>query len=81
MIVKFDMQPGARDALLAAGARDDPASKAIRGMGLDWLPVLEKGNRNQVHVKAELGWLNFGLRKGSVSVDVFNSRILRYDVL
>jgi len=72
------MEPGTRDALPAAGARDDPASRAIRNMGLDDLPVLAKGN-GQVHVKAELGYLNFGLRRDSVGI--FNDRIRGHEVI
>jgi RHS repeat-associated protein len=76
MLVKFEMQPGTREALLAAGARDNPASQAVRDMGLDGLPVLGKGQADMVHIKAEKGYLNFGLRRKSV--DIFNGRILDF---
>jgi hypothetical protein len=77
VLVQFEMKQGTRDALLAAGARDDPASRAVREMGLDHLPVLGKGEADKVHIKAEKGYLNFGLRKKSV--DIFNGRIIGFD--
>ncbi|MEV4559834.1 RHS repeat-associated core domain-containing protein, partial [Kitasatospora sp. NPDC049285] len=77
VLVQFEMQAGTRDALLAAGARDDPASQAIREKGLADLPILGRGQADRVHIKAEKGFLNFGLRKKSV--DIFNGRILGYE--
>ncbi|MHA6761152.1 hypothetical protein [Streptacidiphilus sp. PAMC 29251] len=76
VLVKFEMESGTRDALLAAGARDDPASQAVRDMGLGDLPVLGRGQADKVHVKAEKGYLNFGLRKKSVGI--FNGKILGF---
>jgi RHS repeat-associated protein len=78
-LVKFNMQPGTRQALLDAGSRDDPASASIKDLGLDQLPVLERGQPHRVHVKAELGYLNFGLRKGSAHI--FNDRIKDYSTI
>lgn len=40
------------------------------------LPLIEKGVTYVVHVKGELGGINFGLRPGSA--DIFNSRILNF---
>ncbi len=73
IFVRFDMQVGTRDALLAAGARD-PLSKQLVDAGLDDLPLIGKGMKNVVHVKGELNAITYGLRSGSASI--FNSRIL-----
>lgn len=68
------MEPGTRDALIAAGRGSGDNIAAIResfGLHLD-----ESGESTEfVHVKPERGGLNFGLREGPA--DVFNSRILR----
>lgn len=68
------MEPGTRDALIAAGRGSGDNIAAIResfGIHLD-----EIGESTQfVHVKLERGGLNFGLREGSA--DVFNANILR----
>ncbi|PWI17216.1 hypothetical protein DI272_25925, partial [Streptomyces sp. Act143] len=73
-LVRYEMHPGTRDALIAAGRGSGDNIAAIReayGLHLD-----EIGESvNFVHVKMERGGLNFGLRSGSV--DVFNSNILR----
>ncbi|MDX2542566.1 DUF6531 domain-containing protein [Streptomyces sp. WI04-05B] len=73
-LVRYEMEPGTRDALIAAGRGSGDNIAAIResfGLHLD-----EIGESTEfVHVKLERGGLNFGLREGSA--DVFNSRILR----
>ncbi|MFC4856926.1 hypothetical protein [Actinophytocola glycyrrhizae] len=81
VLVSFSMLPGTRDALLEAGARDLAVSQGVRELGLDYLPVLatKKAGRSQVHIKVELGYLNFGLRKGSVKI--FNDRILGWEIV
>jgi len=56
--------------------RDNPASQAVKDMGLDGLPVLGKGQADKVHIKAEKGHLNFGLRRKSVGI--FNGKILDF---
>ncbi|WP_051940002.1 DUF6531 domain-containing protein [Phaeacidiphilus oryzae] len=75
-LVQFTMKPGTRQALLDAGSRDDPASASIKDLGLDHLPVLQKRQPHRVHIKAELGFLNFGLRRKSAHI--FNDRIESY---
>jgi RHS repeat-associated protein len=79
VLVRFEMAPGTRDALMAAGVRDEQLSHAARRMGLEDLPTFVKGQRlpGAVHVKTELDYLTFGLRRGSV--DIFNSRIQSYE--
>jgi RHS repeat-associated protein len=71
-LVRYAMEPGTRDALIAAGRGSGDNIEAIReayGLHLD-----EIGQSvDFVHVKLEREGLNFGLRPGSV--DVFNSRI------
>ncbi|MGI5427499.1 RHS repeat-associated core domain-containing protein [Streptomyces sp. CA-179760] len=73
-LVRYEMEPGTRDALIAAGRGSGDNIAAIResfGIHLD-----EIGESTQfVHVKLERGGLNFGLREGSAHV--FNSNILR----
>ncbi|WP_369033603.1 RHS repeat-associated core domain-containing protein [Streptomyces adonidis] len=73
-LVRYEMEPGTRDALIAAGRGSGDNIAAIResfGIHLD-----EIGESTQfVHVKLERGGLNFGLREGSA--DVFNANILR----
>jgi RHS repeat-associated protein len=76
-IVQFEMQPGTRDALIAAGARSP--GKALEEAGLGRLPLIERGMKDVVHVKGELGAVNYGLRSGSV--DIFNDRIISHGVL
>ncbi|WP_371669795.1 DUF6531 domain-containing protein [Streptomyces sp. NBC_00289] len=73
-LVRYEMKPGTRDALIAAGRGSGDNITAIReayGLHLD-----EIGESTEfVHVKMERGGLNFGLRDGSAHV--FNSNILR----
>ncbi|WP_409059106.1 DUF6531 domain-containing protein [Streptomyces sp. SYP-A7185] len=73
-MVRYEMAPGTRDALIAAGRGSGDNIAAIResfGIHLD-----EIGESvDFVHVKMERGGLNFGLRENSA--DVFNSNILR----
>jgi RHS repeat-associated protein len=80
VLVTFTMSAGTRGALLAAGARDRAISQGIQELGLEYLPVLgaKKVGRGQVHIKVEFGYLNFGLRKGSVKI--FNDRILDWTI-
>jgi RHS repeat-associated protein len=78
-IVEFRMKPGTEDALLRAGSRDEPPPMLLRQAGLDRLPVLRRGDQAAVHVKAELGYLTYGLRRGSVKI--FNGRIIGYDTI
>ncbi len=73
-IVRFEMAPGTRQTLMDAGARSP--GRALEEAGLGHLPLIQKGMSNVVHVKGELGAINYGLRSGSV--DIFNSRILRF---
>jgi RHS repeat-associated protein len=71
-LVQYEMEPGTRDALIAAGRGSGDNIAAVRSAyGID---LEEIGNSPDfVHVKMEREGLNFGLRSGSV--DVFNSRI------
>ncbi|MFG3017005.1 RHS repeat-associated core domain-containing protein [Streptomyces sp. NPDC048254] len=73
-LVRYEMEPGTREALIAAGRGSGDNIAAIKeafGLHLD-----EIGESTQfVHVKMERGGLNFGLREGSAGV--FNSNILR----
>jgi hypothetical protein len=73
-IVRFEMQPGTRDALIAGGARSP--GNALVNAGLGHLPLIGKGMNDVVHVKGELDAINFGLRSGSA--DIFNTRILGF---
>lgn len=76
-IVRFDMQLGTRDALIAAGARS--AGNLLEQKGLGYLPMIQKGMTDVVYIKGEGRAINFGLRPGSV--DIFNSRILHFEEL
>jgi RHS repeat-associated protein len=76
-IAQFDMQPGTRDALIAGGARSPGPGLVDAGLG--HLPLIGKGMNGIVHVKSELGAINFGLRSGSA--EIFNSRIIRFGPL
>jgi hypothetical protein len=73
-VVKFEMKSGTRQALLDAGARS--GGRLFGEVGLDYLPRIERGMTDAVHIKAERGAINYGLRPGSA--DIFNSRILRF---
>lgn len=72
-LVRYQMQPGTRDVLIAAAPGSGDSIEAIRetyDLHLD-----EIGQRvDFVHLNLEREGLNFGLRPGSV--DVFNFRIL-----
>lgn len=70
-IVRFDMAPGTREALLSAGARSP--GRLLEQAGLGHLPLIQKGMPDVVHIKGELGAINYGLRPGSA--DIFNCRI------
>jgi len=69
--VQFDMAPGTRDALVSAGARSP--GRAVEEAGLGHLPIIRSGMPDVVHIKGELGAINYGLRSGSA--DIFNCRI------
>jgi RHS repeat-associated protein len=73
-IVAFEMTPGTREALVAAGARGP--GTVIEEAGLGNLPWIEKGMTNVVYIKAERGAITYGLRSGSVNI--FNNRILSF---
>jgi hypothetical protein len=73
-IVKFDMQPGTRQALLDAGRRS--AGRLFEEQGLADIPRIGKGMPNVVHIKAEDESITYGLRPGSAHI--FNSRIIRF---
>ncbi|GAB2906917.1 hypothetical protein GCM10022245_48190 [Streptomyces mayteni] len=81
-LVQYEMQPGTFDALVQAGRGSGDNVRQIRTQFPD-LPLEfadEIGSStNFVHVKLELGGLNFGLREGSV--DVFNSNIISHTVM
>lgn len=70
-IVRFDMAPGTRQALIDAGARSP--GRLLEEAGLGHLPLIQKGMQNAVHIKGELGAINYGLRSGSA--EIFNCRI------
>ena len=74
--VRFEMEPGTKQALHAAGRRS--GGKLLDAEGLGNLPWISKGMTDVVHVKAELEAVTYGLRRGSAAV--FNSRILKYGV-
>ncbi|MEE1756765.1 RHS repeat-associated core domain-containing protein [Streptomyces sp. SP18CS02] len=70
--VRYEMEPGTRDALIGNGRGSGDNKDAIKeefGIDLDEIGDSDKF----VHVKMERGGLNFGLR--AESADVFNSRI------
>jgi hypothetical protein len=72
-LVRYQMKPGTRDALIAAARGSGANIEAIReayGLHLDEIGQ----SLDFVHLKLEREGLNFGLRPGSV--DVFTSRIL-----
>ncbi|MFC8620517.1 LamG-like jellyroll fold domain-containing protein [Micromonospora purpureochromogenes] len=72
-LVRYEMQPGTTDALIAAGRGSGDNMAAIReNFGIDLEEIGD--SQNFVHVKQEREGLNFGLRSGSA--DVFNSRII-----
>ena len=75
--VQFDMQPGTRDALVAAGARND--AKIVGDAGYGHLPLIARGQPNVVHVKGEGDSITFGLRPGSAHI--FNDRIMGIKVI
>ncbi|WP_432171716.1 RHS repeat-associated core domain-containing protein [Streptomyces sp. 1222.5] len=73
-LVRYEMEPGTRDALIAAGRGSGDNIAAIReAFGIDLDEIGE--SVDFVHVKMERGGLNFGLRENSA--DVFNSNIQR----
>jgi ElaB/YqjD/DUF883 family membrane-anchored ribosome-binding protein len=76
-IVKFEVRSGTRQTLIDAGARSP--GRAVDDAGLGHLPLIQKGMKDVVHVKGELGAINFGLRPGSA--DIFNSRIISFGKL
>ena len=76
-IVRYEMAPGTRDALLEAGARGP--GLLLEEMGFGNMPAIEKGMADAVHIKAEFRAVTYGLRPGSV--DIFNSRILGFGEL
>ncbi|MGH3921276.1 MAG: RHS repeat-associated core domain-containing protein, partial [Pseudonocardiaceae bacterium] len=76
-IVRFDMAPGTRQALVDAGARSP--GRLLEESGLGHLPRIEKGMTDAVHIKGELGSINYGLRQGSANI--FNRRILGFGEL
>lgn len=72
-LVEYQMEPGTRNALIAAGrGSGDNIDKIRDELGLDLEEIGD--NKDFIHLKYERGGLNFGLRPGSV--DVFNSRIV-----
>lgn len=75
--VRFEMQPGTKQALLAVGARS--RGRLLTQEGLDTLPAIGKGMTDVVHIKAEANAITYGLRPGSAAV--FNSRIGKFGVL
>ena len=73
-LVRYEMAPGTRDALIAAGRGSGDNIAAVHeafGIHLDEIGE----SADFVHVKLERGGSNFGLRENSA--DVFNSNILR----
>jgi hypothetical protein len=74
--VRFEMDPGTKDALLAAGARS--TGRLLAEAGLDHLPLVGKRMTQVVHVKAETKSITYGLRPGSAAL--FNTRIVRFGV-
>ncbi|MGH3908499.1 MAG: DUF6531 domain-containing protein [Pseudonocardiaceae bacterium] len=76
-IVRFEMQPGTRQAMIDAGARSPGG--LLQRAGLGHLPQVQKGMTDVVHIKAEGASINYGLRSGSV--DIFNSRIMNFGAL
>ncbi|MCF6424100.1 RHS repeat-associated core domain-containing protein [Amycolatopsis tucumanensis] len=82
VLVTIYTQAGTEQLLRDNGGRDDPPSRELLRRGLGYLPVLQKGNVNQVHVKTEADeYLTYGLRgKGTGSSMLFNSQIVYYTV-
>ncbi|MFD9957818.1 RHS repeat-associated core domain-containing protein [Amycolatopsis sp. NPDC058986] len=81
VLVTMYTNPGTQQKLLDSGARDRGLSREMVKRGLDGLPVLQKGNVNEVHVKAERGHVTYGLRgKGEGSSAMFNSQLIDYEV-
>jgi RHS repeat-associated protein len=76
-VVKFDMEPGTRQALIDAGARS--GGRLLDDAGFQDMPRIVKGASDVVHVKAEGAAINYGLRPGSA--DIFNSRIIDFGTL
>jgi hypothetical protein len=80
-LVTMYTAPGTLRKLLEAGGRDEFPSKELVLRGLDGLPILVPGNVDQVHVKAEKGYLTLGLRgKGKGSSMLFNDQLVDYTV-
>lgn len=77
VMVRFEMQPGTRAALLEVGARS--RGRLLEQEGLGGLPAIGKGMTSVVHIKAEAQAITYGLRPGSAAV--FNSRIGKFGVL
>lgn len=74
-IVRFEVQPGTREALLQHGARGP--GQLLEQQGLGGLPLIRRGQLDVVHVKAEGEAINYGLRSGSARH--FNERILGFE--
>jgi hypothetical protein len=77
VIVKLELAPGTKNALLASGARSQGA--ALDKAGLSGLPIIGRQMKGVVHVKAELDAITYGLRKDSAAI--FNERITNAAVL
>jgi hypothetical protein len=74
-LVVYNMQHGTRSALLGNGAVSNATGAEFPEVaGLRHISSFPKNEPNIVHVKGEVGGLNFGLRRGTVGV--FNSRII-----
>lgn len=72
-LMRYEMQAGTREALIAAGRGSGSNITAIKdAFGIDLEEI--GSSKSHIHVKLERGDLNFGLRSGSA--DVFNSRII-----
>ena len=74
-LVVYNMQRGTRNALLGSGAVSNVNGADFPEVaGLQHIASFPKNDPNLVHVKGGSGGLNFGLRRGTVSI--FNSRII-----
>ncbi|WP_370939367.1 LamG-like jellyroll fold domain-containing protein [Amycolatopsis sp. cg13] len=80
VVVTMFMKPGTRDMLVEHGAISRPPAPLLEERGLGHLPTLQPGNANQVHVKAERGYVTYGLRlrDGSGTSQLYNERIIGY---
>ena len=76
-LLEFETRPGTRDALLAAGGRS--RGRLLDSAGLEHLPPIQKAHPDVVHIKAERGFITFGLRPGSAHI--FNDRIVGIEVV